>query len=127
MTSAANTCPNYANCPSTHCARGEECRSPSDCTVRTTGRKALLPAFRAHVEAQYGGPLPDWPDDPWRWDERFGGLPYLTVMANRFRDFMAGFDAALSASASGSEPANAINSGRNQTPPTDRQLRDDGQ
>jgi hypothetical protein len=31
------------------------------------------------------------------------------------------------ASASGSEPANAINSGRNQTPPTDRQLRDDGQ
>jgi hypothetical protein len=91
----ANTRPNWANCPSTHCERSQECRSPNGCTVKSGGRRALLPAFRAHCEEMHGGPLPDWPDDPYLWDERFGGLPYLTVMANRFRDFMAGYDAAL--------------------------------
>lgn len=92
----ANTNPNWQNCPSTHCERRQECCGPSECTVQRTGRRALLPAFKAHCEAMYGGPLPDFPDDPYRWDERYGGLPYRSVMADRFRDFMAGYDAALS-------------------------------
>jgi len=97
--SKANTGPNWVNCPSTHCERREECCSPSDCCVKTTGRRALVPAFQAHLESEYGGKL-----QPVRWDERHGGLPYRSVDAQRFRDFMAGFDAARQALASEDSP-----------------------
>jgi hypothetical protein len=49
------------------------------------------------------------------------------VQHNAWWDAMALREKLLTASASGSELANTINSGPNQTPPTDRQLRDDGQ
>lgn len=87
-----NTLPNWRNCASTHCERREECTGPSECFVQTTGRRALLPAFHSYLETEYGGALP-----PLRWDERHGGLPYYTADAQRFRDFMAGFDAGRSA------------------------------
>jgi hypothetical protein len=95
-----STKPNWALCPSTHCERRQDCASPHECTDQRGGRKALLPGFQAYLEAEYGGKL-----FPVRWDERYGGLPYSTADAQRFRDYMAGWDARALAALGGGNQA----------------------